>query len=72
MDFDGGYPRWKLKALAGIVRIFKGRDSAARLMRPFDDSFSLGQVDAFCSATGLSPISSKRRGRSIFVVAEKK
>ena len=72
MDFDGGYPRWKLRTLAGIVRIFKGREAATRLQRPFEDSFSLVQVDAFCSAAGLSLILSKKRGRSIFVVAEKK
>ena len=69
MDFDGSYPRWRLRALAGVVRILKGRDAAARLVRPFDDSFSLDQVIAFCAAAGLSPVSSRRRGRSILVVA---
>ena len=72
MDFDGGYPRWKLGALAGIVRIFRGREAAARRVRPFDDSFSLDQTIALCTAAGLSPISTRRQGTSIFVVAEKK
>ena len=71
MDFDGGYPRWRLRSIAGLARVLAGRDAARGVLRPFEDAFTEGQVHAFCQAAGLAVLSSRRRGRSLFAVAER-
>jgi len=72
MDFDRGYPRWKLRTIAGLTRVLAGRDAAGRIMRPFEDAFTEGQVHAFLKAAGLAVLSSGRRGRSLLIVAERR
>ena len=71
MDFDGGYPRWRLRAIAGLARALKGREAAGRILRPFEDAFTEGQVHAFLDASGLAVLSSRRRGRGLLIVAQR-
>jgi SAM-dependent methyltransferase len=71
MDFDGGYPRWKLRSIAGLTRVLAGRDAARGIIRPFEDALTEDQVHAFCQGAGLAVLSSRRKGRSLFVVAER-
>jgi len=72
MDFDAGYPRWKLRAVAGLTRIFAGREASGRVLRPFEDALTEGQVHTFLQAAGLTVLSSRRKGRSLLIVAQRR
>ncbi len=70
-DFDGGYPRWRLRVIAGLTRAFLGRDAAERVTRPFEDAMSLKEVVGLCEGAGLKVVRVERRGRHLTLVARR-
>jgi len=69
-DFDGAYPRWRLRLLATAARV-RGRDAAERVTRPFEDALALEEVVALCEGVGLRAARAERRGRHLTVVAKR-
>lgn len=70
-DFNGGYPRWRLRLLAGLVRLAMGRDAANGLMRPFEDSYTLDGARGLLEGAGLRLVEARRKGYRLLLVAER-
>jgi len=70
-DFDGACPRWKLWLMAGIACVFRGRDAAERITRPFEDALALEEVIGLCDGAGLKVVRADRGGPHLTLVGRR-